>query len=865
MTSHIVGENEGKFTPEFSGIPSAPRAEPGGDILELIMSQQFDNLLKEAADTYDSLRSSRFRRIEELGRGGMSIVYRAVDRKLDREVALKFLRSDLQPDPEAAARFKREARLSAGLDHPNVVKVFDAGEEGGRMYIVMECVEGRPLSKILGERNFEIPKMLRLLEKAARGVAAAHAKDIVHRDLKPANIIVMPDDEPKVGDFGLAIIMDLETTRLTQFGSSMGTPSYMAPEQVAGRSGSISPATDVYGLGAILYEILTGRPPHTGDTPLEILAKIGKEDPIRPRRINPKVHREVETICLKALEVNPARRYADAEEFADDLLNHFEGRPILAKAAGPTTYALKWMNRHMGITAAVAVLLLILGVWLTNETVHSAKLSSIASRARSARTAEERARIWAEAMKLDPKDETLRLHWERSRKRADAVRFTLQADRAEREFELIEARVTAREVDLLKLEKATNRWRKNKPGIWRLRAEIGILKTRAAKLRAAVVGGYTRAAGMDSGYGPPRRWLAEWYWDLFEEAELAGELDEMAEYLTYVKQYDNGKYGRLLDAPGSLMLKTDPPGARAVLYKYAVARDGRLVPSNPSVIGITPLELNPISQGSYLVEIKVDGRPPVRYPVRIRRGAVHEASVRIPTAEAIGIGFVHIPGGPFLAGEQDDLEPIAVGSFAIARHETTWKDFFEFLNDRYGPKAAELMRRKPGQVCPTWREENQRIVIDDGGEKPALGITWQEAVNYCVWRSDRDPKAAYRLPTPAEWEKAARGVDGRRFPWGNTFDWSFANAVRSLDGAPTPVAVGSFPKDKSVYGVRDMAGNAAEWCSGDFHAELGLKNVQGGSWTDEKGEDLELGERDGDENFLIDADNGFRVVRVQSR
>lgn len=804
------------------------------------MSSEFDSLLSEAARSYDRIRSSRFQRVEELGRGGMSMVYRAVDRKLGREVAIKCLRLDVESDPEAAVRFQREARVSAGIRHPNVVTVFDACEDAGRMVIVMECVDGRPLSAILGARTTEMRRLLQMLEKAARGVAAAHAGGVVHRDLKPANILVTDDDEPKVVDFGLALVLDFDTTRITQAGTSMGTPSYMAPEQAEGRARDISVRTDVYGLGAILYEILTGRPPYTGDTAREVLTRIGVEDPIRPRRLNRQAPPEVEAICLKALERDPARRYADAAEFADDLKNHLEGRPIRAKIAGPLSVAFRWMRRHLAVTGVAAAVLIALGAWGTYRAVRSARIGSLLAKAESARYPEERAKLLEEAMRLAPEDAAIRLRWERARKRADAFRLVAEAENLEKERETVERECHALESALEGLEKKTNRWQPEKPEIWTLRARLLSLRHRAAELEAGVVGAYTRAAGLDPDYAAPRKFLAEWHWDKFLDSEREGDAAEAATQLSYVRQYDLGRYGPRIDAPGTLAVESDPPGARITLWTFETADDGRLVAANPREPSPT------LPPGSYLLTLTLEGHVEARYPIHVQRGTDHRVSVSL--VRSVPPGFVFVPGGD------------GVKSFFIARNETTWDEFVAYLNDVLGDRAPERMRAMPKSAAPDWREEAGRIVITGRGDHPACGVTWHEATEYCAWRSKRDG-VTIRLPEVREWDRAARGADGRRFPWGNSFDWSFTNGARSRRTGPGPAAVGTFAKDESVFGVCDMGGNAEEWCAGAYDAELDLKHVRGGGWDDPGEDDFELGSDGGDKPFIVEHSKGFRVVQ----
>jgi hypothetical protein len=254
-------------------------------------------------------------------------------------------------------RFRREAQAAAGLAHANVVTVYDAAEEEGRPFLVMELVEGRTLDALLKDPAMAKGSLLTLLGKAARGVAAAHERGIVHRDLKPANILVTASGEPKVGDFGLAHILETRT-ELTRTGTALGTPLYMAPEQVEARSGEISPRTDVYALGAILYEMLAGQPPHVAPSLADLYARIVRQDPVPPRTIKPDVAPDAQTIALKALEKEPARRYADAREFADDLERHLRGEPIEARPVGVLGRMVRRCRRNP-VGAAIACIALV--------------------------------------------------------------------------------------------------------------------------------------------------------------------------------------------------------------------------------------------------------------------------------------------------------------------------------------------------------------------------------------------------------------------------------------------------------------------------------------------------------------------------
>jgi len=293
-------------------------------------------------------RVGRFRLLRLLGSGGMGAVYLAEDERLARRVAVKVLLARPEADPDLPVRFRREAEAVARLKHPNVVTLFEAGEDDGRPYLVLEYVEGRTLAQRLAEAVLPAREAARLVTTLARAVAAAHALGVVHRDLKPGNVLLAAStpersEQAKLADFGLAKDAASDADR-TRTGAVLGTPSYMAPEQADGAA-DVGPAADVYGLGAILYECLTGRPPFKGATPLDTLDQVRRLDPVPPRRLRGDVPPEVEVICLRCLAKEPGRRYASAAELADDLGRYLAGEPIRARPAGPTERLVKWARR----------------------------------------------------------------------------------------------------------------------------------------------------------------------------------------------------------------------------------------------------------------------------------------------------------------------------------------------------------------------------------------------------------------------------------------------------------------------------------------------------------------------------------------
>jgi tetratricopeptide (TPR) repeat protein len=276
--------------------------------------------------------------------------------------------------PLVRERFAREAQALARLDHPGVVKVFDAGGEGDKAYLVMELVPGEPLSKVLGSKALDRRRLLRLLEKVARGVHHAHEKGVVHRDLKPDNILVT-GDEPKVADFGLAHLVE-SSPALTRSGAVLGTPMYMAPEQVEGGR-DITARTDVHALGVLLYEVLTGRTPHTGETLPEVYAKIARDEPEPPRRLDPSVPWELEAVALKALDKDPARRYASAEEFAEELRRHLAGEPVLARPVSEMARVWRRAVKNRAVVIPMLIALAAAAGWAVS--VRRASVSAEAS------------------------------------------------------------------------------------------------------------------------------------------------------------------------------------------------------------------------------------------------------------------------------------------------------------------------------------------------------------------------------------------------------------------------------------------------------------------------------------------------------
>jgi WD40 repeat protein len=329
--------------------------------------------------------------LEEISRGGMGVIYKARQFSLNRLVALKMIQASHLFSAEARLRFRMEVEAIAQLNHPNIVPLYESGEQDGTHFFTMRLVEGGSLAEKCGGRGAKAepdaplsPRTSALiLLKVARAVHYAHQRGVLHRDLKPSNILLDAQGEPYVADFGLAKMLARESG-FTFTESILGSPNYMAPEQASGRTAPVTVAADVYGLGAILYELLTGQPPFKAATPIETIRKVCDEEPVSPRKLNPSADADLETICLKCLRKESSERYASAEELAADLDRFIEGMPILARPIGRLEQAWRWCKRQPALasTVAVAVLLLFalaIGTAVAGLRIHRAELSAAAN------------------------------------------------------------------------------------------------------------------------------------------------------------------------------------------------------------------------------------------------------------------------------------------------------------------------------------------------------------------------------------------------------------------------------------------------------------------------------------------------------
>src|SRR5438477_6386080 len=294
--------------------------------------------------------------LEEVGRGGQGVVFRARQKSLNRTVALKVISLGQWASKTHLKRFRLEAEAAASLEHPGIVPIHEVGERDGSCYFSMKFVEGGQLDEVVKRSPMSIRQAVELIAKVARTVHYAHEHRILHRDIKPGNILLDAKGEPHLTDFGLARLVESESS-VTQTLDVLGTPSYMAPEQAVGNNAAVSSVTDVYGLGAVLYQLLTGQPPFAGGATYETIKLLLDTEPRQPRLLNPKIDRDLSTICLKCLEKDPKRRYFSALALAEDLERWLKHEPIVARHTGVFTRGRKWVRRNPSISIMAAMLL----------------------------------------------------------------------------------------------------------------------------------------------------------------------------------------------------------------------------------------------------------------------------------------------------------------------------------------------------------------------------------------------------------------------------------------------------------------------------------------------------------------------------
>jgi serine/threonine protein kinase/formylglycine-generating enzyme required for sulfatase activity len=724
---------------------------------------------------------ARYEEHEELGRGAMGIVVRAWDRDLEREVALKRLVPLLRGSDVARARFVREARIGA-LEHPNIVPVHELGhDEEGSPFLVMRRLSGRTLRELLDVRSRGAPgvaeawnraRLLRSFVQLCTAVAYAHSRRVLHRDIKPENVIVGDYGEVQLLDWGVGARFDEVLDPAFESGEARGTPGYIAPEFLQPVDVAHPERTDVYALGAVLYELLTGTRPWADLTARQMLDKTVSSDPQPPRRRAPwlKIPAELEEICLAALHRDPALRIPTAQELArrveEALAGERESRRLQGEAEGKVLEADAWIQR----------------------------LTTLRERIRQA---EEEARVQRSRLVPWSRVEAKRLAW-RAEDRASALR--LQQD---------EAFDAAHRTLLAAIERVPD-------------------------------------------HAPARSRLAKLWWGRLEDDEERGDGRSARRSRAQVELWDDGTLAPSLAPGGHVTVISNPPDAAVHCYALADV-DRMLLPGDSVDLGLTPVYGAKVQEGSQLLMLEAPGCLPTRRPLLVRRGRHEVIDVWLPPWDALPPGMVYVPAGTAILGGARDRGGYGVAAarrealvpgFALSVFPVTFSDYLEFLEDveRDDPEGAQarwphlprlgpLVVRRDGRLVPSVDTLRTGDVgrDPDGWRLPVVGVSWDDAEAWCAWKAEQ-LQLPIRLPREDEWEKAGRGVDGRLFPWGPTFEPGFATQADASPEAPGIVPVGQSGMDESVYGVRDLQGGVAEWCVDWFDEEQRLRALRGSHW-----------------------------------
>lgn len=738
--------------------------------------------------------------LEDLGRisgGGMGEVRRVRDLRLNRPMALKLIRNELLGSPDVVSRFIEEAQVSAQLQHPGIVPVHELGQlADGRLYFTMKEVRGRTLGEVIQEvhdasaggewreapSGWTFRRLIEAFVRVCEAVGYAHARGIVHRDLKPANVMVGAFGEVLVLDWGLAKVLgrveqaseeqvathrSSDPASMTRVGVVAGTAAFMPPEQASGRIDLIDARSDVYALGAVLHELLSGSPPYRGESSREVLLQVlsGPPAPLPETLPAPLV-----ALSRKAMAREPSDRPAHGGEVADE--------------------ARAWLDGAHRREAALRVV-----------------ASAEAARPRIRQLHEE-----AAALRSQAETELAAVPgWEDERLKAPAWALEERADALDREARLLDLQ----EESLLRASLT------HAPELQEAHALL------AARHREA----HARAEATHDAYGVFR-----------SQTLLEEDLAALPE--AHPERVRSAAY---LQGDGALSLQTDIEGAEVELHRY-VLRNRRLVPEFVRSLGRTPLREVPLERGSYLCVLRHPERAESRYPVEIARGAhwdgvaPGESSprvLRLPRPGELGEGERLVHPGWFWSGDPTALnglprERLWVDGFVMQRLPVTNAGYIAFLDAlvregreaeaiAFGPHERGASGEDGALVYGRTPEGGFVLQPDADGdvwdpEWPAILVHWGCANGYASWLAARTG-LPWRLPGELEWEKAAGGVDGRRFPWGPHFDASWCNVREARAGRALPARVGAFPVDESPYGLQDLGGNMREWSADAFEVK----------------------------------------------
>jgi serine/threonine protein kinase/formylglycine-generating enzyme required for sulfatase activity len=822
-------------------------------------------LQAESGQLHPMTAPEKYEYLQALGAGGMGEVVRAWDRDLHRFVAVKRLRST-SDSREPILRFVKEAQITGQLEHPNIVPIHDLGiDSQGRIYFSLKLIEGESLKSIIekrkttqelspGVRYKDVYSPLRMIEifiSVCQAVAYAHAKGVIHRDLKPDNIMLGRYGEVLVVDWGIAKVIDgkiapedqktIPMTALSDLapeasmeGSVAGTPAYMPPEQALGRVFSIDARSDVYALGAVLYNVIAGRPPYEGSSTLEVLRKV-QTSPSKPLATGTvgfhPVPRELKAICAKAMSREPEQRYATAEELRNDLQAYLEHMPVQACPMTPWQRFQKWLKRNrkqaqIGAIAALTAILLLSSAYYGYREWRIQGLHRDAQQKLASFRAAHPAAASTRDSDPTPGYDALNL-----------VLLDLQ-----------------RALDLAPSRSSTKR----------LLSDTYMEQWRLAmsKENFALAENARREVNRYEG-GEPNRHSAELNGDAVADVVLDPPDSQL--YLFKFVSMDShlldGSFGsRLVPVPYDLKkFDVDPAALRAEQNR---AQFGPAVlPGEHTIFNLSPPDLALVPRGelhnlhlppgSYLAVARSPNRADTRVPLLIPRSGRVEQTIHLPSPDELPAGFFYVAGGTArIGGDSANAlteRSVNIPPFLIFHDEISMGDYSEFLKALVGAhKRAEAEKHVPrdfGKKIAVLAPDGSLTGINTKHPKWFLasavrGISFNDVQAYIQWRSGRDG-LPYRLPTEYEWEGACRGADGRRYSWGDRYSPKIAFILAGYnDTAGDRSWKWEDYKDESPWGVHDLAGGVAEWTSSIYKpaalagdAEYGQYAIRGNAWS----------------------------------
>ena len=811
--------------------------------------------------------------LAEIARGGMGVVYKARQVSLNRTVAVKMVLAGQLATKADHDRFHAEAQAAALLDHPNIVPVFEVGEHEGQHYFSMGYVDGQSLATRLAEGPLPPKEAAELVATVAEAVEYAHRHGVIHRDIKPSNILIDCHGRPRVTDFGLAkrvgapggnpLVGAGRGSDLTATGQILGTPSYMPPEQAAGQLRAVGPAADVYALGALLYATLTGRPPFQAATPLETLRQVIEREPVPLRKLNAAVARDLETICLKCLEKEPGRRYAAAQELADELQRYLAGKPVFARPVGAAGRIWRWCRRKPGLTAAgvlTGISLLVLGI-MVQHYVAERRLENDTRRAESlvsaVLTAPADAVPYA-ILNLEPlkkhalsilereyQDDQLPLS-----QRLHAAFAMAAFGPVERDF-LVESVASARPDECRNLIAALRLEQKEAVrGMLKQAEKAEKGKDWPQKARLAIVALHLGDSALvqdmlqvENRPDPVERTaflktFPTWHGDFTDFLHAVESSDDSA--------FRSGVCCALATVPPDTLSPTEKRACEDALHNWYQGKlDAATHSAAQFVLGQWKLELPPIA------------------PAMAPGAGAHWY------VNSIGMTLALIPAGEFFMGSPDsDRDAFArekprhrvriTKPFWLGMHLVTVGQFRKFVEETKYDAGTEW------QTTATHPSQTD--------DHPVVSVDWNAAVAFCKWLSRKEGKT-YRLPTEAEWEYACRAGTQTKRSFGDDESELGEHAWFSMNSYQTH-AVGQ--KRPNTWGLSDMLGNAWQWCEdwlgADYYAHSprddptgpttgSCRVFRGGGWLCPPGR-CRSADRDGIQPGFRGGDTGFRVAQA---